>query len=119
MRKKCVLAPWAKRNNIELQAILALRLISDLIVFIFDPTPACGYKVDSQLELFHEIQDNFSKGGEIEITIVLNKMDLAKESEIAYLKEMLNLREEQIFLTNALTGENLDMLIKYLKNRYV
>jgi len=30
--------PMSKRNNIELQAILALNLISDLIIFMFDPT---------------------------------------------------------------------------------
>ncbi|MFW9867702.1 MAG: NOG1 family protein [Candidatus Thorarchaeota archaeon] len=111
--------PMARRNKIELQAILALRLISDLIIFVFDPTPACGYNVDSQLELFHEIKENFSKDGKIEILIVFNKIDLAKESEILSLKEKLNLSEDNIFLTNALTGENLDILIEYLKNRYV
>ncbi|MFX0137879.1 MAG: NOG1 family protein [Candidatus Hodarchaeota archaeon] len=111
--------PMAKRNNIELQAILALRLISDLIIFVFDPTPASGYKVESQIELFNEIKQNFSKDGQIEIIIVFNKIDLAKESEILYLKEKLNLIDGQFFLTNALTGENLDILITYLKNRYI
>lgn len=107
------------RNYIELQAILALRLISDLILFIFDPTPACGYDVDSQIELYKEIKYNFTKDGNIELIIVFNKKDLASSSEINYLKEKLNLTEEDYFLTNALTGENLDLIISYLKNRYV
>ncbi|MHA2088636.1 MAG: NOG1 family protein, partial [Promethearchaeota archaeon] len=81
--------PMSKRNSIELQAILALRLISDVIFFVFDPTPACGYSVESQIELFNEIKDNFSKDGEIEIVIIFNKMDLAKDSEIDYLKKSL------------------------------
>ena len=110
--------PMFKRNNIEKQAILALRLISDLILFVFDPTPASGYQVDSQIELFHEIKQNFSKEGQIEIIVVFNKMDLAKDSEIAYLKEALNLNDNQFYLTNALTGENFDSLILTLKNRY-
>jgi len=110
--------PMAKRNKIELQAILALRLISDLILFVFDPTPASGYDVDSQIELFNEIKDNFSKERHIEIIIIFNKIDLAKETEIAYLKEKLNLVDGQFYLTNALSGENFDKLISDLKERY-
>jgi len=72
--------PMAERNYMELQAILALRLISDLILFIFDPTPACGYSIDSQIDLYNEIKQNFAKDGKIEIVIILNKMDLAKSS---------------------------------------
>jgi len=111
--------PMSKRNNIELQAILALRLISDLIIFIFDPTPASGYNVDSQIELFNEIQDQYIKDKKIDTIIVLNKMDLAKEEEIESLKSKLNLSEKKIFITNALTGENLDKLIGYLNERYM
>lgn len=110
--------PMVKRNDIELQAILALRLISDLILFVFDPTPASGYNVQSQIELFNEIKDNFSKEGKIEIIIVFNKMDLAKDSEIEYLKEKLNLNDNEFYLTNALSGENLDKIIRDLKERY-
>ncbi|MFX1324983.1 MAG: NOG1 family protein [Promethearchaeota archaeon] len=110
--------PMSKRNAIELQAILALRLISDLIIFVFDPTPACGYTVESQLELYHEIEKNFSKDGKTEIIIIFNKMDLTKESEITYLKEKLSLRENEFFLTNAISGENLDSLINNLKERF-
>lgn len=110
--------PMTKRNSIELQAILALRLISDLILFVFDPTPASGYRVESQIELYNEIRHNFSKERQIEIIIIFNKMDLAKDSEINFLKENLDINDSQIYLTNALTGENLDKLISDLKERY-
>lgn len=110
--------PMAKRNSIELQAILALRLISDLILFIFDPTPASGYNVESQIELYNEIKQNFSKDRQIEIIVVFNKMDLAKDSEIQSLKDALNLKDDDFYLTNALTGENLDKLINDIKKRY-
>jgi len=110
--------PMAKRNNIELQAILALRLISDFIVFVFDPTPACGYSIDSQVELYYEIKSNFTKDEKINLFIIINKMDLASSSEIEYLKKQLQIQEEDYFLTNALTGENLDQLISYFNNRY-
>jgi len=110
--------PMMKRNNIELQAILALRLISDLIVFIFDPTPASGYTVESQIELYREIRDNFSREGEIDVALVFNKMDLASDAEIESLKQALALNDDEFFLTNALTGENLDILTAYLKTLY-
>jgi nucleolar GTP-binding protein len=110
--------PMSQRNNIELQAILALKLISDLIIFVFDPTPACGYNIDSQIDLYHEITHNFSKEGKIDIIIVFNKMDLAKVSEIEYLKNKLNLNGHKYINVNALSGENLEELISYLSSRY-
>ncbi len=114
--------PMSKRNNIELQAILALRCIADLIFFIFDPTPSSGYSVDSQIELFKEIKKYFSSGDEedkkIDLIVIFNKMDLARESEIEYLKSELDLTDNNFFLTNALTGENIDNLISFLIERY-
>ncbi|MFX1257571.1 MAG: NOG1 family protein [Promethearchaeota archaeon] len=110
--------PMNRRNKIELQAILALRLISDLIIFVFDPTPASGYSVDSQVELFNEIKEKFSNEGKIDIFIIFNKMDLAKDSEIEYLKNKLDLKDDDFFLINALTGENIEGLISHLKRRY-
>jgi nucleolar GTP-binding protein len=110
--------PMKSRNKIELQAILALRLISDLILYLFDPTPACGYSVDSQIELYKEIKSNFTQEGKIETIIIFNKIDLASLKEINYLKNNLNLKDDEYFLINALTGENIDNIISFLKNRY-
>ncbi|MHA1192919.1 MAG: NOG1 family protein [Promethearchaeota archaeon] len=110
--------PMSKRNNIEAQAILALRLISDLICFVFDPTPACGYSLESQIDLYNEVKDNFTRDGKIDMLIIMNKKDLASPTEINYLKEKLDLNEGDFFLTNALTGDNLDTLINYLTEKY-
>ena len=111
--------PMASRNYIELQAILALRLVSDLILFIFDPTPACGYNIDSQIELYNEVKQNFTQEGRIKILIAFNKKDLASPIEIKSLEEKLNLQKDDYFLTNALTGESLDEITNYLKERYI
>ncbi|MEJ2278343.1 MAG: 50S ribosome-binding GTPase [Candidatus Lokiarchaeota archaeon] len=82
--------PMSERNEIELQAILALRLISDMILFIFDPTPSSGYTVESQIQLFNEIKTTFCKSRDIKMFPIFNKMDLASESEISYLKKHKN-----------------------------
>ena len=110
--------PMSKRNNIELQAVLALRLISDLIFFMFDPTPACGYSIDSQLDLFYEVKTNLTKQGETQVVIIFNKMDLANSDEITYLRNKLNINEDEYFLINALSGENLESLEELLIKRY-
>ncbi|MBD3193449.1 MAG: GTP-binding protein [Candidatus Lokiarchaeota archaeon] len=107
--------PLSKRNNIEKQAILALRLISDLILFVFDATPACGYSIESQINLYNEIKENFLKDRDIKMMIVFNKKDLASKEEIDFLKNQLDLSEDDYILTNALTGENLDQIVTYLK----
>jgi nucleolar GTP-binding protein len=110
--------PMPRRNKIELKAILALRVISDLIIFVFDPTPACGYSIDSQIELYHEVHQNFEKEGSTKIFIVINKMDLASNEEIKYITDKLGLEEKDYILTNALTGENIDKIISYLQKNY-
>lgn len=111
--------PISERNNIEKQAILALRLISDLILFIFDPTPACGYNIESQVNLFNEIKDEFIQRENIETLIIFNKMDLASDSEINHLRDRLGIGENDFILTNALTGENLDQILYKLREKFV
>jgi len=62
-----------ERNAIELQAILALKHLADLIVFILDPSETCGYPMDRQLALLESVKRNFEGIPFIEIE---NKADL-------------------------------------------
>lgn len=48
-----------KRNAIELQAILALRYLADVIVFMVDPSETCGYTVERQLALLASVRSSF------------------------------------------------------------
>ena len=110
--------PMSERNEIELQAILALRLVSDMVLFIFDPTPSSGYTVESQIQLYYEIENNFCKPRNIELYPIFNKMDLVSEGEIEFLKNKLNLKNSNFILTNALTSENTEKILTFLKERY-
>ncbi len=92
--------PLEKRNSIEKQAILALKYLANLIVFMFDPSETCGYPIDVQKRLLSELQEQFST----KIIVVDNKKDLM-ERDSKYLK------------ISAKTGEGIDSLIKMiLKN---
>ena len=70
--------PLRERNRIELQAILALRHLADVLVFLIDPTGACGATVEQQKELLSQIRKDFSESTIIEVQ---SKSDLKKTGE--------------------------------------
>ena len=53
--------PISKRNEIEKRAIVALKHLADLIVFVIDPTETCGYSLENQLNLLREVKETFKK----------------------------------------------------------
>ncbi len=65
--------PLAERNNIEKQAIAALRHLADLIVFIFDPSGTSGYQMDEQMFMLENIKKLFD---DVPFIIVENKVDI-------------------------------------------
>ncbi len=65
--------PLHERNEIELQAIVALKWLADVILFVSDPSETCGYRIEQQIGLLREIASQF---GESPIIVVLNKADL-------------------------------------------
>ena len=67
--------PIEKRNPIERQAILALKHLAKLILFVIDPTEHCGYPIKDQEHLLKEIRNMFK----LPIIIVANKADEGKE----------------------------------------
>jgi len=63
--------PVAKRNKIELQAIAAIKVMADLIVYVFDVSETCGYTLERQRNLYEDIRKDFKKP----IIAVANKTD--------------------------------------------
>ena len=68
--------PLTDRNPIEKQAIIAIKHLARVILFILDPTETCGYPYDYQLRVLAEIQKEFK---DIPIVVALNKIDLVKD----------------------------------------
>ena len=71
--------PLSERNRIELQAILALKYLARVIVFILDPTNHSGYPLREQLNLLREVRSNFSN---TPLLLLVNKIDIATEDEV-------------------------------------
>jgi nucleolar GTP-binding protein len=65
--------PFEKRNKIERQAIMALRHLANVIIFILDPSEHCGYSIDEQNRLLEEISNLFPQ---VKIIEIENKMDI-------------------------------------------
>ncbi len=53
--------PISRRNDIEKKAILCLKHLADVVLFIIDPTETCGYPLGSQLSLLREVKEYFGK----------------------------------------------------------
>jgi len=65
--------PLDERNPIELRAILALKHLADVVVFMLDPTETCGYPMADQEHLLDAIKKEFSG---IPVFEVENKADM-------------------------------------------
>ncbi|MCQ2052522.1 MAG: 50S ribosome-binding GTPase [archaeon] len=47
------------RNNIEKQAVLALRYLTHVILFVLDPSETCGYSIEKQETLLKSVINGF------------------------------------------------------------
>lgn len=65
--------PLSERNDIERQAIAALRHLADLIVFLYDPSETSGYTLSEQQLMLNNIQALFN---DVPFLIVENKVDM-------------------------------------------
>lgn len=90
------------RNDIERQAIAALRHLGDVIVFLVDASEHCGYSLDDQLKLLKDTRATFP---DTPFLVAASKSDLAKKdvgAEVAFSAE---------------TGEGVEDLMKLALGR--
>jgi nucleolar GTP-binding protein len=88
--------PLSKRNEIEKQAISALRNLADVIVFILDPSETCGYSFSDQKNLLAQLKKMFKDSS---LIIVENKTDV-KTVKSKHLKVSCETKEGIQDLTN-------------------
>jgi nucleolar GTP-binding protein len=99
--------PLSERNEVEKQAILALKHLGDVIIYIFDPSEYCGFPIEEQMHLFEEIHREF---GELPFIVVLNKVDIADEEKIRKIEKFIRSKGLEPLRISALSGEGLDEL---------
>ncbi|CAG0973325.1 MAG: GTP-binding protein [Candidatus Methanoperedens nitroreducens] len=89
--------PLEVRNEIELQAITALKHVGKVILYVIDPSETCGYSLDTQMHLLEEIKNRFP----VPFLIVANKKDISA-TEIGDMS------------MSTLTGEGVDAVLERL-----
>ena len=97
--------PLSERNRIELQAILALKHLAKVIIFVVDPTNNCGFPLESQARLYEEVRASFP---EIPMVKAINKADIATLEEIEAAKAFLG---QDAFVISALRGDGVEEVI--------
>lgn len=83
-----------KRNDIEKQAVLALRYLTDAMLFVIDPSETCGFPLEVQEKLLRTVQEGFPG---VPIIVAESKCDVMKTGN------------DRIFFS-AQSGENMDVL---------
>lgn len=63
------------RNDIEKQAVLALRYLTDIMIFVLDPSETCGYPMEKQEDLLRTVRENFDG---VPIIVVESKCDVLR-----------------------------------------
>jgi nucleolar GTP-binding protein len=86
--------PQTERNAIEQQALNALMNVADLVLFILDPSEACGYSLSDQMSLLDEVKNLV----QAPLIVAVNKAD--EKSLAGYLN------------MSALTGEGVKEILQ-------
>ncbi len=98
--------PASKRNPIEKQAVTVLKLLANLIVYIFDPSETCGYSLEQQIRQYHDIKKTFDKP----IIAVANKIDIVGS------RPVLEIGLPAIPVSTD-TGEGIELLKKTIREK--
>lgn len=68
--------PEADRNDIERQALAALRYVADAVLFIIDPTETCGYDIGKQEALLRQVEAEMAG---LPLLVAESKRDMAPD----------------------------------------
>ncbi len=103
---------FEKRNEMEKKAILALRHLAHLILFILDPSEHCGYPIGAQLAILSDIKSNFP---DIPVLEVENKMDLvqipSKRLKISALEGLGVAELKEMLVSRAMESQSASQMI--------
>ena len=102
--------PLEEKNRVELQAVLAIRHISKLILFVVDPTEMCGFPLEYQRAVYTGIAGNFPHIRQI---IVLNKIDAANDEHLTRFRQVF--QNLEFIGISAEKKQNLEKLIEAIE----
>ncbi len=103
--------PLEDRNPIELQAIMALKHLKGVIIYLFDVSRNCYYSVEEQIRVFNDIVSSFNKP----VIVVLNKIDDVDQEKLSRIKKHLEeIGVDRVFEISAAKGQGINELLEYV-----
>ena len=102
--------PLSERNAIERQAVLALRHLAGVILFLVDPTLHSGFGLEMQYNLYREITTNF----QAPVVAAVNKIDIASQEELERARLLFSPAAE----ISTLNCQGTKELMDYILNKY-
>jgi len=85
--------PEEERNPIEQQALAAIANVADVVLFILDPSEACGYTLADQLHLLDDIREKMDL---VPVEVAVNKADLQSLEGYANMSTMTGAGVEDV-----------------------
>jgi len=92
--------PMSDRNEIELQAITALKYLDAAVLFIVDASETCGYLVADQKRMLDEVRQQF----DLPVLVAANKSDLPEFQDFDFVDMAMS----------TATGEGVDVVVDRL-----
>ncbi len=110
--------PLSEMNKIELQAVLALRHLAKVIIFLVDPTMHAGYELDRQVSLLKEVKEAFPS---VPLIVAISKIDLASPEEIELAERRIKetVGDVPIYRISNVEGDSARAMIMDVINRYI
>ncbi len=71
--------PEEERNDVERQALAALRNAADAVLFLLDPSESCGYSMDAQRALLGQVESEMAG---LPMLVAASKCDMAKAEDV-------------------------------------
>jgi len=109
--------PLEERNIIEMKAILAIKHLADMILYVFDVNPHSYYMFDEQLKVFESIRREMSG---VEFMVLINKIDITPGDRLAwvvdYLEKNYGLKPLPV---SAMRGDNIDKLRAFIIEKFM
>ncbi len=99
-------------NDIERQAVLALRYLSTLVVFMFDLSGGCGYPMTDQVGLYERVRKEFP---DIPFLPVLAKSDLENlegDEAVALVEKLAKAEKREVLRISTVSGEGVMELME-------
>jgi len=105
--------PWDSLNEIERKAVIAIRHLPNVLLFLYDVSEE-GYGVEEQTEVLDNV---INVVGKEKVVVALNKIDVANERKVELAEEEASRRGLRTFKLSLKTGEGLEELLEELVRR--